>query len=201
MRGFLRAATCGLLGTVLIAGEVSRAAEDDDPSFDKKIINNFLSTLGLRSGNDIEYRERAPLVLPPRIDLPAPQANATAGTPNWPVDPDVRRRKEESNRRRDEVEESRPLRPNELNVGERRQGRSPTLADHPDSSPVAPAESGSRSSIFLAQCALCREDELVDLAGPDVLRFRHYAKVRPAGADGRAFSGYTAMADRRPNDH
>ena len=62
MRGFLRAAACGLLGTVLMsAADVSRAvAEDDEPSFDRKIINNVLNGLGLRSGaGDIDYRERS----------------------------------------------------------------------------------------------------------------------------------------------
>jgi len=151
MRGFLRAAACGLLGTVLVAAaDVSRAvAEDAEPSFDRKIINNVLNGLGLRSGaGDIDYRERSPLVLPPKINLPPPQANAAAGTPGWPVDPDVKRRKEESNRRRDEVEESRPLRPNELNVGERTQGRSPVSADHPDGRPMGPAELGYRGGLF-----------------------------------------------------
>ena len=55
MRGFLRAAACGLLGTVLLsAGDVSRAvAEDDEQSFDRKIINNVLNGLGLRSGGAV----------------------------------------------------------------------------------------------------------------------------------------------------
>jgi hypothetical protein len=127
MRGLVRAATCGLVGVALILGDTvaPATAEDDEPSFDQKIIQNVLGTLGVRGGADIEYRERSPLVLPPKIDLPPPQANATTGTKNWPVDPDAKRRREEANRRRDDVEESRPLRPNELNVGERTRNRGP----------------------------------------------------------------------------
>ena len=43
----------------------------------------------------IEYRERSPLVIPPKIDLPPPgSAAAEIKDPNWPKDPDVQRRKE-----------------------------------------------------------------------------------------------------------
>ena len=42
----------------------------------------------------IEYRERSPLVIPPKIDLPPPgSAAAEIKDPNWPKDPDVQRRK------------------------------------------------------------------------------------------------------------
>jgi hypothetical protein len=127
MSGLVRAAACGLVGVALILSNVAPAAaeDDDEPSMDKKIIQNVLGKLGVRGGADIEYRERSPLVLPPKIELPPPQANATTSTKNWPVDPDQKRRREEANRRRDEVEESRPLRPNELNVGERTRNRGP----------------------------------------------------------------------------
>jgi hypothetical protein len=41
----------------------------------------------------IDYRERSPLVVPPRIDLPPPDASAKVQSPNWPKDPDVAARK------------------------------------------------------------------------------------------------------------
>jgi hypothetical protein len=90
----------GLVGAVILVGAgIPRAvAEDDDEkSFDKKIRDNFMSALGIKAGPDIDYRERSPLVLPPRIDLPPPQADAT----------------------------TRPLRPSELNVGDRQRSRTP----------------------------------------------------------------------------
>src|SRR5262245_13335183 len=125
MRGLLRAAVCGLVGTVLILSAATARADDDDDekSFDKKIRDNLMGALGIKGGNDIDYRERSPLVLPPRINLPPPQANATSNAPNWPVDADQKRKREETSRRRDEVEESRPLRPNELNVGAAQRSR------------------------------------------------------------------------------
>ena len=42
----------------------------------------------------IEYRERSPLVVPPKLDLPPPASADADDAPNWPKDPDERRRKE-----------------------------------------------------------------------------------------------------------
>ena len=42
----------------------------------------------------IEYRERSPLVVPPKLDLPPPAGTtAEVKAPNWPKDPDDARRK------------------------------------------------------------------------------------------------------------
>jgi hypothetical protein len=50
---------------------------------------------------DIEYRERSPLVVPPSRALPPPQAPGSAAkAPNWPSDPDVKRRQEAAERRK-----------------------------------------------------------------------------------------------------
>jgi hypothetical protein len=150
MRGLVHAAACGLLGTVLvIAGAPgARAADEDEPGFDQKIIQNVLQAIGLRGGADIEYRERSPLVLPPKVDLPAPQPNAAAAAPNWPVDAEAKRRKQNSNRRFDEVNDTRPLRPDELNVGPRQRSRTGTSQDHPDGKPMGPAELGNKGGVF-----------------------------------------------------
>jgi hypothetical protein len=124
------------------------AQEDDGPSFDQKIIQNVLGAVGLRGGGDIDYRERSPLVLPPSLNLPPPQNDATAGAPNWPVDADQKRRKQEANRQRDEVEESRALRPSELNVGQRKRSQTGLAQDHPDGKPVGPSELGYKGGLF-----------------------------------------------------
>ena len=42
----------------------------------------------------IEYRERSPLVVPPKLDLPPPASADAKDAPNWPKDPDEKRRKE-----------------------------------------------------------------------------------------------------------
>jgi hypothetical protein len=150
MRGLTHAAACGLLGAALVVAGApgSRAADDDEPSVDQKIINNVMQAIGLKGGADIDYRERSPLVLPPKVTLPQPQANATTAAPNWPVDAEAKRRKENANRRFDEVEDTRVLRPDELNVGERRRSRTGTSQDHPDGRPMSPAELGNKGGWF-----------------------------------------------------
>ncbi len=43
----------------------------------------------------IEYRDRARIVLPPKVELPAPAVASTQGNVAWPVDPDVEKRRKE----------------------------------------------------------------------------------------------------------
>jgi hypothetical protein len=124
------AAFAGILAVALAmaAGAGSAFAEDagdDDVPLDTKLYRRFMKEMGFRSGSEvgIEYRERAPLVVPPSRDLPPPQREGPAARdPAWPKDPDVARRKEataaEKAKLRHSVdnvtEDSRPLRPNEL---------------------------------------------------------------------------------------
>ena len=70
----------------------------------------------------IDYRERSPLVVPPKLDLPPPAAaSADVKAPNWPKDPDEARRKAaiaaRKKENKDPVEASRILTPSELNKG------------------------------------------------------------------------------------
>lgn len=49
---------------------------------------------GVAEGEDqIEYPERAPLVVPPALKLPAPKTSAAATNPAWPKDPDLERKR------------------------------------------------------------------------------------------------------------
>ena len=85
------------IGLVMAGGPV-RAADDDDEddrTFEEKIIGNIMSGLGGKNmeSKGIEYRERSPLVVPPKLDLPQPANSAAANAPNWPKDPDEARRK------------------------------------------------------------------------------------------------------------
>lgn len=83
-----------LLATALIAGgTAAQAQQDNGPSFEANVVGGLLSGLGLvdRARPPIDYRERAPLVLPRGNALPPPQDSAAARNPNWPNDPDVAR--------------------------------------------------------------------------------------------------------------
>ena len=105
----------------------ARAADDDDEDvpLDTKLLRQFMKDLGLRRDGQegIDYRERAPLVVPPTRDLPPPRSEdeVAAKTPAWPKDPDARRRKEATAAERARLkgnfsveEDMRALRPDEL---------------------------------------------------------------------------------------
>jgi hypothetical protein len=58
--------------------------------------NLMEGVIGGRSGDDIEYRQRPPLVVPPSSVLPRPQAPASTRNAAWPNDPDVAARRAEA---------------------------------------------------------------------------------------------------------
>lgn len=80
------------------AGSAFAEDDEEDLPLDSKLIRQFLKDLGLRrDGENIEYRERAPLVVPPSRNLPPPQSESVAASnPAWPKDPDVKQRKQEA---------------------------------------------------------------------------------------------------------
>jgi hypothetical protein len=112
------------IGLVMTAG-AARAGDDDDEddkTFEEKVIEGIMAGIGGTNmeNRGIEYRERSPLVVPPKLDLPPP-AVATAPdvkAKNWPKDPDEARRKAAIAARKkvnkDPVEAARILTPNEL---------------------------------------------------------------------------------------
>src|SRR4051812_13792157 len=70
----------------------AQEAEDEDQPFEQKVIKQIMTGLGGTNmeNTGIDYRERSPLVVPPRLDLPTPNtAASTANVPNWPKDPDL----------------------------------------------------------------------------------------------------------------
>ncbi|KRP96662.1 hypothetical protein I6F14_20110 [Bradyrhizobium sp. IC3069] len=115
------------IGLVMSTGG-ARAADDDDDddmTFEEKLIDNLMTGLGARSMEKpgIEYRERSPLVVPPKLDLPPPAAAEAAAAPNWPKDPDEKRRKEaiaqrkkSGNKATEYWKNAQPLSPAELNA-------------------------------------------------------------------------------------
>ena len=70
----LRLCVVGLgIGLVVMAG-AARAEddEDDDKTFEEKIIEGLMAGIGGTNmeNRGIDYRERSPLVVPPKLDLP-----------------------------------------------------------------------------------------------------------------------------------
>jgi hypothetical protein len=112
------------IALVMTAG-AARAEEDDedDKTFEEKIIEGIMAGIGGTNMDNrgIDYRERSPLVVPPKLDLPSPASSADVKAPNWPKDPDDARRKAaiaaRKKENKDPREASRILTPSELNVG------------------------------------------------------------------------------------
>jgi hypothetical protein len=97
MRGLMLAVVPLSLGLVVTAG-AARAGDDqqDDRTFTERFVDGFKSTIrGTNMDNrGIDYRERSPLVVPPKLDLPPPAASSSdTKVANWPKDPDERQRK------------------------------------------------------------------------------------------------------------
>jgi hypothetical protein len=147
------------LATVIALGAAGARAEDneEDVPLDTKLLRQFMKDLGLqRDGAAIDYRERAPLVVPPSRDLPPPRSEeeVTARTPAWPKDPDVTQRKQaaaaEKARLKGNVsaeEQQRALRPDELDKpgraakGTGAKGTGQTAED--TSKPLTPSQLGT----------------------------------------------------------
>lgn len=83
-----------LAAATALSAATPAAAESD-------VFTQIFSAIGLTTpdSDPIEYRERAPLVVPPKTQLPAPQASAGQRNSAWPTDPDlVARRKAQADR-------------------------------------------------------------------------------------------------------
>jgi hypothetical protein len=146
-----------LLGTTLVLGASGfYARAEDEEEFelpDAKIFKDFMHSFGFRrEGDQIEYRERAPLVLPPSRDLPPPDRNARK-IANWPDDPDVKRMKKAKAERKfsnpEPEDAGRPLTPSQYSLpggaspSSRPTGPGKTVEDQ--ERPMSPYELGSKS--------------------------------------------------------
>jgi len=162
-----RIAFAGALGLAVLAAFIpagAQAQDDDDDdrksgwNLDKKLLNDLMRNLGFRNGNEsqIEYRERSPLVIPPSKNLPPPEQAGAGRNAAWPVDPDVKRKKEVAAKRKDRKGydpdyEGRNLTPSELNPAgvNRSAGRSGTPDSMgSDGSPMQPSELGYFGGLF-----------------------------------------------------
>ncbi len=164
----LRLSAVALGVGLLMAAGAARAGDDDedDKTFEEKVIEGIMKGMGATNmdNSSIDYRERSPLVVPPKLDLPPPaSATAEKAAPNWPKDPDEARRKaaiaarkKEKNDHRDattaSLDASRVLSPNELNAAKQK----PTNTSNSDSlkpgdpggTPLMPTDLGYNGSVM-----------------------------------------------------
>jgi len=107
------------LSCLVFAGQARAEDDEDDEPFETRIMK---AILGVNDGDGIDYRERAPLVVPPSMNLVPPDAGKI-DHPAWPKDADVEARKKRKataakQPRIDADRDGRPLTPAELNVGQ-----------------------------------------------------------------------------------
>jgi len=136
------------------------ANDDENVPLDTKLFRQFMKDLGLSRNGDalIEYRERAPLVVPPSRELPPPRDEADVSkTPAWPKDPDVARRKQDLSAEKARLkgnlsveEQARALRPDELDkpgAGEKKSADAKGAGKSPEdtSRPLMPSDLGTKT--------------------------------------------------------
>ncbi len=85
----------GVMAVLMMVSGFSAPAKAQD------FFRGFTNLIGVTSEqkDDIEYRERAPLVVPPTTgQLPKPEAPVAQRVSRWPVDPDYSEKKKEASR-------------------------------------------------------------------------------------------------------
>jgi hypothetical protein len=156
--------SCAALGLALAVGllavpQAARAGDENSSSdFYKATFGRFLEGFGLKSGDEagIQYRERAPLVLPPNNALPPPEKTSVVPNPAWPKDPDVTRAKmiqkmeKSRNIEEERMREENPLPPGELAPGPRPRGvvNRDTEGPSPIGKLLSPNELGYGGGLF-----------------------------------------------------
>src|SRR5665213_1486862 len=81
MRALQFAAVALGIGLVMTTGAArAQDDDDDDKTFEEKVIEGIMAGIGGTNmeNRGIDYRERSPLVVPPKIDLPPPASESNA---------------------------------------------------------------------------------------------------------------------------
>jgi hypothetical protein len=115
---------------VIGAGALILAASTGASAQEGVVTKSILGAIGIipKDPPQIDYRERAPLVLPPKAELlpPADPASVEARAANWPKDPDVQAARQEALEARTPWTQSQAYKNSEayrLSVDEMRAGR------------------------------------------------------------------------------
>jgi hypothetical protein len=170
------------LGAAVLASPAPARAEDDNVPMDTKILRGILEGIGLRRDGEaiLSYPERAPLVIPPGRALPPPEKSdaIVAKNPAWPVDPDVKRAKDEAAREKrtftsadaEQRHNENPLRPDEIAPGPKPRAARRTDDGYQASpngygSQLPPAELGTKKSIFSSMFSKSDDAEVGKFTG------------------------------------
>ena len=147
-RGTLAA---GLVGLGALTLSPALAADDGYAN----VFSSILGSVGLIKGDappPIEYRERAPLVLPRDAALPKPAAGGAKHSAAWPQDPDVLKQRKAS----EETHAPHPLNPELSDRGHLLSAEEMERGRVAATEPVHPNECGNDGK----QCLTLRPDQL-----------------------------------------
>jgi hypothetical protein len=199
---------CALAAAIASTGTAAFAQDDEeDLPWDTKIMRRFLKDLGLQRAGDqasIEYRERAPLVVPPSRDLPPPRRESSVtDNPAWPKDPDLERRRQEAaataasraklkgTAAEAMIENGRPLRPSEMPRGGATASiPTPGTTTTPEDGarPLKPAELGAKKGLW----------DMLSSVGPEKPESAPFSGEPPRAALTDPPSGYQTPSPGQP---
>lgn len=164
------------------------ADNEEEIPLDTKLFRQLMKDLGLRrDGEGIDYRERAPLVVPPSRNLPPPQSEApVTANPAWPKDPDVTQRKAAAAKKKEPSRtaaetmeaEGRPLSREELDKGKTTGPVGGSASPEEAGRAMKPSELGGKSFFKDIFSSFSSEAETGTFAGEPV---RENLTAPPAG--------------------
>jgi hypothetical protein len=177
-------AVLGVAASLLLATAVLPAQAADDGYQD--VFSSVVTAIGIMKDDpspEIDYRERAPLVLPPRSDLPAPSVQA-ARPASWPTDPDVERRKKAAADARAPSENLLGNRnvlasKTELMSGRSEGGESSAIPDSSVRASRCGNNGNGRGCLVVSPDALRAESEHYEQSNPDTKRGEVEAGIEP----------------------
>jgi hypothetical protein len=140
-----RIALGGALALIAVTSGAPGAARAEDSN--TGLFGSMLKSLGIGGENQIEYRERPPLVVPPTRDLPPPQASATARDPNWPVDGKTSDKSKKGTQVRDLDRLTGPQRPAEPSVAGA-SAPNPAMGSPDTTASIPPSQPATSSGFF-----------------------------------------------------
>ena len=154
----LAAITLGL--SLMLATGAAQAGDDDDEQpqkGDESFMQTLMKGIGGQTMDDssINYRERSPLVVPSKTDLPPPAPKRIKPAANWPKDPDEQARREAAAAAKegpaDPIQATRPLMPSELAAMRKpktkQEGKVQEASTY-DSHILSPSELGFNNGMF-----------------------------------------------------
>lgn len=177
MKG-MRILSCAGALALLVAASGASAQEGE-------AVKSILGSIGIipKEKPPIVYNERAPLVLPPKMELraPAPSSSAEVRDPNWPKDPDAAARRKAAAEARTPYTDSDLYKNNEgkrLSIEEMRAGRNPNNYQAGTPGPVGRQADKSLMSPDELR-SFSKKDEDVKLSGDGLER--RYLSDPPSG--------------------